>query len=214
MKLRADPRLTKQTLLNLLTNAVKFTPQGGSVTIAATRRPDGGIEITVSDTGIGIRPEDIQRALEPFAQVGDDAKRRAEGTGLGLALARSMTATDYIHAQRIRRRLCDHVDRALSDVDVIATPATACTAPPLAPDALAGGESNLPLADKIIRFVRLANLTGSPAISFPAGYDPEGLPVGLHLMGRPWEEHTLLRVAAVAEGLLPRRRPEIFFPLL
>ena len=89
-KLRADPRLAKQTLLNLLTNAVKFTPQGGSVTIAAVRRPDGGIEITVSDTGIGIRAEDIQRALEPFAQVGDDAQRRAEGTGLGLPLARSI----------------------------------------------------------------------------------------------------------------------------
>jgi PAS domain S-box-containing protein len=89
-KLRADPRLSKQTLLNLLTNAVKFTPQGGSVTVAANRRPDGGIEIAVSDTGVGIRPEDIQRALEPFGQVGDDAQRRAEGTGLGLALARSI----------------------------------------------------------------------------------------------------------------------------
>ncbi len=89
-RLRADPRLAKQALLNLLTNAVKFTNQGGSVSIGAARRADGGIEITVSDTGIGIRAEDIQRALEPFAQVGDDARRRAEGTGLGLALARSI----------------------------------------------------------------------------------------------------------------------------
>ncbi len=89
-RLRADPRLAKQTLLNLLTNAIKFTHQGGSVSIAAARRLDGGIEITVSDTGIGIRAEDIQRALEPFAQVGDDVQRRAEGTGLGLPLARSI----------------------------------------------------------------------------------------------------------------------------
>ena len=89
-KLRADPRLATQTLLNLLANAIKFTHQGGSVSIAATRRLDGGIEIMVSDTGVGIRAEDIQRALEPFAQVGDDAQRRAEGTGLGLPLARSI----------------------------------------------------------------------------------------------------------------------------
>jgi len=89
-RLRADPRLAKQALLNLLTNAVKFTDPGGSVTIAATRRADGGIEIVVSDTGIGIRADDIQRALEPFAQVGDDLQRRAEGTGLGLPLTRSI----------------------------------------------------------------------------------------------------------------------------
>ena len=60
------------------------------MSIAAARRPDGGIEVTVSDSGIGIRPEDIQRALEPFAQVGEDEQRRAEGTGLGLPLARSI----------------------------------------------------------------------------------------------------------------------------
>jgi PAS domain S-box-containing protein len=89
-RLRADPRLIKQTLLNLLTNAVKFTPEGGKVTISAARRADGGIEITVTDTGTGIRPEDIQRALEPFAQVGEDVNRRDEGSGLGLPLARSI----------------------------------------------------------------------------------------------------------------------------
>ncbi len=89
-RLRADPRLAKQALLNLLTNAVKFTDPGGSVAITATRRADGGIEIIVSDTGIGIRADDIQRALEPFAQVGDDLQRRAEGTGLGLPLTRSI----------------------------------------------------------------------------------------------------------------------------
>ena len=88
--LRADPRLAKQTLLNLLTNAVKFTDQGGAVTITAARRGDGGIEITIADTGIGIRAEDIQRALEPFIQVGDDIGRRDEGSGLGLPLARSI----------------------------------------------------------------------------------------------------------------------------
>ena len=88
--LRADPRLAKQTLLNLLTTAVKVPDQGGAVTITAARRGDGGIEITIADTGIGIRAEDIQRALEPFIQVGDDIGRRDEGSGLGLPLARSI----------------------------------------------------------------------------------------------------------------------------
>ena len=120
----------------------------------------------------------------------------------------------HIHAQRVRRRLCNHIDKALTEVDVIATPTTGCTAPPLLADALLSGESNLSVLDKIIRFVRLPNLTGGPAISFPAGYDESGMPVGLHLIGRPWEEHKQLRIAATAETLLARSKPEIHYPLL
>ena len=85
--LRADERKVKQVMLNLLSNAVKFTPEGGSVTVSAQAR-GSCIEITVRDTGIGIAPEDQLALFQEFRQVGRDSTRKAEGTGLGLALAK------------------------------------------------------------------------------------------------------------------------------
>ncbi len=82
-----DERKIKQVLVNLLSNAVKFTPEGGKVAVRATRL-DGAVEISVSDTGIGIAPEDHVAIFEEFRQVGTDYARKREGTGLGLALAR------------------------------------------------------------------------------------------------------------------------------
>jgi len=86
-----DPRITKQILINLLTNAVKFTDQGGTVALATTRRDDGGFRFTVSDTGIGIAAENIERVLLPFGQVDDLYTKNKEGTGLGLPLAKRLT---------------------------------------------------------------------------------------------------------------------------
>jgi signal transduction histidine kinase len=82
-----DERKIKQVLLNLLSNAVKFTPEGGQVAVRASRA-DGSVEISVSDTGIGIAAEDREAIFEEFRQVGSDYARKREGTGLGLALAR------------------------------------------------------------------------------------------------------------------------------
>jgi signal transduction histidine kinase len=82
-----DERKLKQVVLNLLSNAVKFTPRGGTVSVAA-KRVDGVAEIAVSDTGVGIAPADQEAIFEAFRQVGTDATRKREGTGLGLALAR------------------------------------------------------------------------------------------------------------------------------
>ena len=83
----ADERKVKQILLNLLSNAVKFTPEGGQVSVRAGR-PDGMLAISVSDTGVGIAPEDRDAIFEEFRQVGRDDTRKAEGTGIGLALTR------------------------------------------------------------------------------------------------------------------------------
>jgi signal transduction histidine kinase len=83
----ADERKLKQILLNLLSNAVKFTPEGGTVSVSASQ-PNGALEIVVSDTGVGIAPEDREAIFEEFRQVGKDYTRKAEGTGLGLALTR------------------------------------------------------------------------------------------------------------------------------
>jgi signal transduction histidine kinase len=85
--LRADERKFKQIMLNLLSNAVKFTPEGGKVSVRA-KPAIGGVEFAVEDTGMGIAPEDQQAVFEEFRQVGRDYTRKAEGTGLGLALTR------------------------------------------------------------------------------------------------------------------------------
>jgi signal transduction histidine kinase len=93
----ADQRKVKQVLLNLLSNAVKFTPEGGRIEVRAAP-VDGTIEIAVTDTGIGIAPEDQEAVFEEFRQVGRSDKK-AEGTGLGLALCRKFVE---LHGGRIR----------------------------------------------------------------------------------------------------------------
>jgi signal transduction histidine kinase/HAMP domain-containing protein len=84
--MRGDERKMKQVLLNLLSNAIKFTPEGGRVEVAAVR-DDEVVEVSVSDTGVGVAPEDLEAVFEEFRQVGASAAKQ-EGTGLGLALTR------------------------------------------------------------------------------------------------------------------------------
>jgi signal transduction histidine kinase len=83
----ADDRKFKQIMLNLLSNAVKFTPTGGSVSVTANRI-ERGVQIAVSDTGIGIAEDHVPLVFEEFRQVGTDRVRRSEGTGLGLSLTK------------------------------------------------------------------------------------------------------------------------------
>ena len=87
--LNADERKLKQILLNLLSNAVKFTPEGGNIKVSAHSAGDT-VEVAVSDTGIGIAAADHAAVFEEFKQVGSDYRRKAEGTGLGLALTRRL----------------------------------------------------------------------------------------------------------------------------
>ncbi len=88
-EIEADPRAVKQILLNLATNAIKFTPEGGAVTIDVEPK-SAGLIIRVSDTGIGISEEDIKRLAQPFEQIDSQYSRQHEGTGLGLALSKSL----------------------------------------------------------------------------------------------------------------------------
>jgi len=91
-RLRADPRRLKQMLLNLVANAVKFTPSGGEVRVSARLEPDGRLAILVADTGIGIAPEHLARVTEPFFQVDGSLARRHEGAGLGLPIVAAIMA--------------------------------------------------------------------------------------------------------------------------
>ncbi len=87
---RADERKMKQVLINLLSNAVKFTGRGGRVTVATLLDEAGNLTLAVEDTGIGMKVEEIERALEPFVRLESSLTRRYEGTGLGLALVKAL----------------------------------------------------------------------------------------------------------------------------
>jgi len=95
-QIRADERKIRQVVLNLLSNAIKFTPEGGRIEVAGVPK-DGFVEVSVSDTGVGIAPEDQEAVFEEFLQVGT-AEKKAEGTGLGLTLCRKFIE---LHGGRI-----------------------------------------------------------------------------------------------------------------
>ncbi|MGD8242473.1 MAG: ATP-binding protein [Desulfobacterales bacterium] len=99
----ADERKLKQIIYNLLSNAVKFTPDNGKVAVAAqtcqlnggangtdTPKPELALKVSVADTGIGLKPEDLTRIFSPFEQVDNSASRQFQGTGLGLSLTRNL----------------------------------------------------------------------------------------------------------------------------
>lgn len=153
--------------------------------------------------------------LNPHYQKG----RRTEftlDTRISLALFGSFTSTDYVASQRLRRRIMYYHMEAFNKVDVIATPTTGITAPKISPSALKLGESDYVVSAYLMRFVVAGNLLGLPAITVPVGHDKQGLPIGLQLIGRPWGEASLLRVASALEELClkRRKRPSAFYDIL
>jgi len=97
--LRADEKRLTQVLLNLLSNGVKFTEAGGSVSVAAGAAPAGALAITITDTGIGMTERELAVAMEPFRQVDNRIARRYEGAGLGLPLAKAFVELQGGHLQ-------------------------------------------------------------------------------------------------------------------
>jgi signal transduction histidine kinase len=89
-KVRADSAKLRQILINLLGNAVKFTPSGGKVSLSAEATPDGGLQFRIADTGIGIPSDKMDVAMAPFGQVDSRLARKFEGTGLGLPLTKRL----------------------------------------------------------------------------------------------------------------------------
>lgn len=133
-------------------------------------------------------------------------------TQFNLAIARRSTAVEYVQSQRARTRAIAHVERALTHCDAIITPASGNTAPRIHPSG--GAVSDIVRTMETMRFASLTNFTGHPAISFPAGYDSAGLPIGLQAIGRGWSERLLLRLAASAETFVERRKPQRFYGLI
>jgi signal transduction histidine kinase len=96
-QIQADERKVRQVVLNLLSNAIKFTPEGGRVEVGAVPT-DGFVEVSVSDTGVGIAPGDQEAVFEEFRQVGTAAKK-VEGTGLGLTLCRKFVEMIWVKSE-------------------------------------------------------------------------------------------------------------------
>lgn len=90
LNFRGDKRRLRQILLNLASNAAKFTSEGGSVRVRAYMNADGGVVLETIDTGIGIPPEDLERVMEPFVQLDNQLTREYHGTGLGLPLCKQL----------------------------------------------------------------------------------------------------------------------------
>ena len=86
----ADPLRLKQVLINLMSNAVKFTPDNGRVTISVAPGPIGWMSIVITDTGVGMTPSEIETALRPFGQVDQGFNKKYEGTGLGLPISAAL----------------------------------------------------------------------------------------------------------------------------
>ena len=126
---------------------------------------------------------------------GDDVRRSLESVS-------RVSATTYINAQRMQRLLVEETRGVLSSVDVLISPTTECTAPTIA-------EGDLPA--RLARLTAPYDVTGIPAVSVPCGVDPRGLPIGLMIGARHFDEVTLCRVAHAYEQATPwhRRRPEL-----
>ncbi|KAL3723966.1 hypothetical protein ACJRO7_036044 [Eucalyptus globulus] len=156
----------------------------------------------------------ILTALNPDCEDGK-AKELNYDSRTNMALFRSFTASDYVAAQCLRRRMMYHHMEIFKRVDAIVTPTTGMTAPKIPPSALKYGETDLHLTGSLMQFIVAANLLGLPAISVPIGYDKQGLPIGLQLMGRPWGDASILRLASVVEELCgSKKRPVSFYDVL
>lgn len=154
-------------------------------------------------------------ALSPDLEDGRGTELSLD-TRVSFALFRSFSASDYVAAQRLRRRIMYYYMEAFKKVDIIVTPTTGITAPKISASSLRNGESNFEVTGYLMRFVLVGNLLGLPAISVPIGHDKEGLPIGLQLIGRPWGEATILRVASAVEEICygSRKRPSTFYDVL
>lgn len=131
-EITADPRAFRQVLLNLVSNAIKFTEPGGAVTVSC-RVEAGRLLLSVADTGIGIGGDDLKRIGEPFFQAGSTYQRRHEGTGLGLSIVKSLVA---LHGGEVSvsSKLNEGTVVAVA-LPLVANPRTSCptNVTPLAP---------------------------------------------------------------------------------
>lgn len=154
-------------------------------------------------------------ASEMRSSMGNQLDRDPTVFGLdvraNLALTQHFGPDDYVRSQRIRTEAINALLDVFQKCDVIATPSTGITAPPIPAKAENSGISNLTELTEIMRYAPLANLTGIPGLSVPVGYDRDLLPIGLQLMGPWWQEHELLRLGRIVESKITRIAPNTHY---
>jgi len=130
-----------------------------------------------------------------------ESKKRKYGgdTRIYLAMANSMTESDDEKAKLLRHQINLEMANLFCDIDLLVTPSTGCTAPIIPKGSAKAGLSNLGKISALMRFMHFPNLTGQPAISIPISNDSKGLPIGLQLIAKPWEETLLFRCAKFFE---------------
>jgi aspartyl-tRNA(Asn)/glutamyl-tRNA(Gln) amidotransferase subunit A len=136
--------------------------------------------------------------------LGEDVRSR-------LNLGAALLATQYLKAQRTRRQVQEDFSRVFRKVDVIVTPQLPITAPKINQGIVAWGKKTEQVPSALTRFTRIYNLVGIPALSVPCGFSSTGLPMGLQIAGRPFDEATVLRVGHTYEAITPwkDRRPSL-----
>ena len=143
----------------------------------------------------------------------DSALTRGEplsaSTRIAFEMARAMSAVSYVKTQRARALVVRDFEWAWDNVDVIITPTTATTAPPIPHDA-AGGELDEEKINRQVTFTFASNLSGMPAVSVPCGYDASGMPVGMQIIAPHGEDLRALAVAAAVEHNTQRHKPQVW----
>ena len=124
-------------------------------------------------------------------------------TRMLLALGESITAVEYLHAQRVRQLICESFEAALVSCDVLVSPTAGCVAPPIPPGALGSGMVDHALNKMLSHFSFAGNLTGFPCLTLPVPVERGEMPVGLQLMSKPWSERHLLDIAAAVARVFP-----------
>ncbi len=133
----------------------------------------------------------------------------ASATRIAFEMARGLSAVSFVKAQRARALVVRDFEWAWDNVDVLVTPTTATTAPPI-PDDAAGGELDEEKINRAVTFTFAQNLSGMPAVSVPCGYDAAGMPVGMQIIAPHGEDLRALAVAAAVEAVTTRHKPQVW----
>jgi aspartyl-tRNA(Asn)/glutamyl-tRNA(Gln) amidotransferase subunit A len=158
----------------------------------------------------------IEARVALRAEWRDHGDAMSHDLQVSFAALQTLSAVDVVDAQRLRAGLRRQVRAAFEDVDLLALPTTATTAPAATDAEMASGFLDASALDALCRFAFLANLTGLPASSAPVGRDAAGLPIGLQLVGDAWDEGTVLAATAHLErvGAARAERPGVAVDVL